>query len=275
MTHGFILAICLVAAPLRAQIEVTAPGGLQLMFPGNEQVVRVQLRNAGDKDIETSLAMKVYQASSATAMPVGLVRPWKQMTIKAGQTVLDELKTDLPSVRAPSRFILQCVNESNLVLGRVDVSVYPMDLLKELTDLAGSDGLALFDPSDRIAPIFKRLEIPFSEWTFDPDVRESPAALLILGPFSEKHPLTPKMKKSIDVLVRSGRRIVSFHQAWEEVFPIEGIVTIQDVERGRLVSAPPTLIANLDQSPASQLALIRLMKLALPTNHLALATTEP
>ena len=275
MTQRFIIIICLVAAPLYAQIEVTAPAGSPLVFPGANRAVQVRLRNTGDKDIETPLAMKMYQASSATAMPMGPIRPWKQMTIKAGQTVLDEFKTDLPPVRAATRFILQCVNGDGLVLGRLDVFVYPPDLLKDLHNVAGSNGLALFDPNDRIAPVLKRLEIPFSEWTFDEDRQESPAALLILGPFSEEHPLTAKMKRSIDALVRAGRRLVSFHQAVDEVFPLSGIVTIRDSERGRLVSAPPALIANLDQSPASQLALIRLVKLALPTNHLAVVATEP
>ncbi|MBC8001839.1 MAG: hypothetical protein H7X97_04545 [Opitutaceae bacterium] len=275
MAHRFIIIACLVAAPLLAQIEVTAPAASQLVFPGTDRAIQVQLRNTGDKDIETPLGLKVSQASSSTAMPMGPVRPWKRMTIKAGQTVLDEFKTDLPSVRAATRFIVQCVDDGNLVLGRVDVFVYPTDLLTELIHVAGSNGLALFDPNDRMAPVLKRLEIPFAEWTFEPDHRESSAALLILGPFSEEHPLTEKMKQAIDALVRSGRRLVCLHQAADEIFPLSGVVTIRDSERGRLVNGPPALIADLDQSPTAQLALIRLVKLALPTHRLALAATKP
>ena len=274
MNQIFTIGIWLIAIPLFAQIEVTAPAGSQMAFPGPDRRIQVRLRNAGDKDIEAKLGMKLYQASSATATPLGPVRPWKRLTVKAGQTVLDEFKAELPSVRARSRFILQCINEEGVILGKLDVFVYPADLLKELIDLTGAKGIGLFDPEGRITPVLKRLEIPNSEWAFGDDRSDSTEALLILGPFSEERPLTAKMKQSIDTMVRAGRRLVCLHQTDDAIFPWPGVVTIYDAEKGRLVTAPPGMVADLEQSIASQLTLIRLVKLAESTNRWALATAE-
>jgi hypothetical protein len=63
---------------------------------------------------------------------------------------------DFPAVNAETRFLVQWLENTNRVIGKTEVLVYPTNLLKELKALMGENVLGVLDPSNEFKPLLKQ-----------------------------------------------------------------------------------------------------------------------
>src|SRR5581483_419476 len=129
-----IIAAALLIAPVaaRAQLEIVTNDLPAAVISGGRRTVPVTLRNSAAQPLQINLRLQLNQASSATALRLGSPTNWKTLQIAPGQTVLDSFTLDYPSVRAETRFIVQCVNDASQVLAATDVLAYPTNILQPL-----------------------------------------------------------------------------------------------------------------------------------------------
>src|ERR1041385_2610634 len=123
----FILAraglILLCASRALAQLEVLSPERPATVFGGQTQTVQVLFRNRGAERIEIPMSTRLFQLSSATAMPVNNTLPWKQLTVLAGQTIVDSLQLQFPKVNATTRFEVLWFDGAQKTVGRMPLTV--------------------------------------------------------------------------------------------------------------------------------------------------------
>src|SRR5436189_6215971 len=94
---GTLLLVCFdSSAQLRRVPEETT----SMFFGGGTRQVRTIWENPAARTVEISLSTRVFQASSATAVSTGGVRPWKKLTLLAGQTILETTPIEFPEVKA-------------------------------------------------------------------------------------------------------------------------------------------------------------------------------
>ena len=102
---------------------------MRFLRPGKN--ISATFHNAGGQDFKNQISTRISQASSATAVSLG-ERPWKELQVLPGQTVLESAQLDFPAVKAETKFLVQWVQNSNSVIGKTEVLVYPTNLLHEL-----------------------------------------------------------------------------------------------------------------------------------------------
>jgi len=97
-----LLGLVLLLGKLNAlgEVEVVAEQPTSAVFRNGKRMIRVQFHNLAAQSTEANLRFRLYQASGSTLMPLNEVRPWKTLTLAAGQTVLESFEIELPS-RAP------------------------------------------------------------------------------------------------------------------------------------------------------------------------------
>lgn len=157
--------LCMVASPVLAvaQLEWVQDGAVQETFAGEPCSIRVMFRNPTDQTVSADLRVRVFQTSSATAMPLSEPRLWKTIQVLGGQTVVEFFSVTLPNVRTRTRFLVQWIVEQNHVLGSSEVIVHPPDLLKTLNVLAGRTGLGVFDPQNALKPALTKAGVEFED----------------------------------------------------------------------------------------------------------------
>jgi hypothetical protein len=124
------------------------------VFAGQARPITVVWRNISDKTVDTEIRARLYQTTSATAIPLS-EKLWKKIEILPGQTVLESAQVDFPEVRAGTVFLIQWLEDTNRVIGKTEVLVYPTNLLKELKPLLGEDIPAVLDPNDELKPLLE------------------------------------------------------------------------------------------------------------------------
>src|SRR5947207_799231 len=147
-----ISAASSIAAQQLAQIELVTQTERQKVFGGGQSSVSLMWRNLGDDTAKAPISMRLFQASSATAVPLREAG-WKTLEILGGQNILETATLDFPVVRAETRFFVQWVQQTNHVLGITEVWVYPTNILQELSVLADQRPLGVFDPQNRLKPL--------------------------------------------------------------------------------------------------------------------------
>src|SRR5881394_1688219 len=134
-----LLAVCPIT--LRAQLAWVPEEAPQMVFAGEARKIRVTFSNPTDKTVEVQIRTRLFQASSATAMPLGPAQPWKRLQVLPGQKILESASVTFPAVKAGTRILVQWLDEKGKVLGPTEVIVQPPGLLKELKSLVGEESL--------------------------------------------------------------------------------------------------------------------------------------
>ena len=181
---AFPLMVC-------AELEWVPDGTPQSVFGGADRKIRVAFANPTGRTIQTNLRTRLYQASSATAMPLGPARTWKEIEVPPGQTVMESVSLAFPAVNAKTRFLVQWLDTRGRMLGPTEVSVYPTNLLGELEALAGEAPPGLLDPQDRLKPLLLRARIDF-----DPRFGHS-----IYGIFATPREVALRLVEDSDIVV--------------------------------------------------------------------------
>ncbi len=256
-----IIAAALLIAPVaaRAQLEIVTNDLPAAVISGGRRTVPVTLRNPAAQPLQINLRLQLNQASSATALRLGSPTNWKTLQIAPGQTVLDSFTLDFPSVRAETRFIVQCVNDASQVLAATDVLAYPTNILQPLKTLAGEKPLGVFDPANQLKPQLKALGIEFEDLA-ETGVARFTGVLAIIGPGRPADALPENLPGLIAARAKSGVAIV-----WLRPPPQDQLTPSFFLARegeGVVVVAQPDLVAHLADNPRAQLNLLELARLA-------------
>lgn len=232
-----------------AQIELVPEVTPQAVFASRPQTIRVTLRNPGDKTMLRDVELRLFQLSSASAVPVGSAKPWKKIEMLPQQTVLETLALEFPSVRAATRFRVEFAG-----IGRTEVVVYPGELLKRLKTLAGDQPLGVVDPDGQLKPVLKQAGVEFADFEIEP--ADSRLAIVWSGASS--------LPETVTTRVKAGMAVV-----WIRPASVATTYAVR-LDTGVVVVVPVSSVRGLADSPLPQLDLIRAAELALEPEALRL-----
>ena len=268
------IACCWPGAAL-AQLQLLPDKEPQRVFVGDARKVIVVWHNASDKIAEPEIRARILQTSSTTAIRLG-ERPWKKLQVLPQQTVLESAQLDFPSVKAETKFLVQWLENSNSVIGRTEVQVYPTNLLDELKLLVdeGEKNLGVLDPKKQLKPALKSSAVKFVDLE-ETALGEFSGKLAIVGPCNSDDPEWNGLANRISKLARNGTPVVWIQSPAKKRDKIQPSFYTVPQTRAVVVVVQPELVADLPDNPQSQLNLIYFCKLALNPQQPALPDLSP
>ena len=225
----------------------------QAVFGGRESVLRIELKNTTDREIEGPASFRIWQVTKGVAMPVGEVLEWKRVKILGGQTLLDELRVTLPRVQAGSHFVVK-VRVANDLIGEAIVNAYPANLLRQVQPLLEGGAIGLLETE--LSPA------PFLAQGFDVTaairLKNFSGALLVVGEGVSEAGTVEQIHKWSE---RGGRVI------WLKAADVEKPATIPSalvkrIGRGVIVEVESRALTDLGNSPLAQLNFVRAAQMA-------------
>jgi|SRR5665213_1957001 len=257
-----------------APLEVLHGTEPQYAFDGEGRIVRIKFHNRDDgKAVESRLFTRIYQESSATAMPIGEPQEWKVLQVPPGQTVTEEAKLTFPDVRAVTVFQVRCLDDKTNEIGRVKVRVCPRDLLKQLAQEKGTEPVGILDPENQIKPLLKNLKIKFQDLDADAGFDEFTGKLAIVGPFSSREKSPDDLRQRIIGACKKPMSVVWILPPQSEE-PVPNLYTVRTGESTVAIVAAH-LVAHIADSPQAQINLLRCVTLALHPQSLNLPQSKP
>lgn len=189
-----------------AQLQCLPDQEAQEVFAGTARPVRVVWQNAGDTTARAQIYTRLSQTTSATAVPLAN-RRWRQIDVLPGQTVLETVAMDFPSVTAATPFLIQWLQETNRVLGKTEVLVYPTNLLGELKPLVGGAALGVLDPDNVLKPLLKNFGLELVDLG-NTDLGAFSCRLAVIGPFASRAQLQEGLPERIKALAKRNVAVV-------------------------------------------------------------------
>lgn len=244
-----------------AQLQLLPDREPQRVFAGDARRITVTWHNAGDKSAGADVRTRLSQTSSATAAPLS-EKPWKKLEILPGQTVLESAPMDFPTVNAETRFLIQWLAGTNQVVGKTEVLVYPTNLLVELKTLVGEENCGVLDPNNELKPLLKQNHVEFSDLG-EAALEDFQGKLAIIGPFQTKAQMREGLAQIIQKIARKGVAAVWIQPPPGPKDQIKPSFYVVPEGKGPVVVVQPDLVANLSETPRSQLNLVYFCKLAL------------
>jgi hypothetical protein len=270
----FIIAGCVPGAA-RAQLQLLPDKEPQRVFAGIARTVTVVWHNAGDNTVDAEIRARLFQSSSATTVRLGET-PWKTLQMLPRQTVLESAQLDFPVVKAETKFLVQWLENSNSIIGRTEVLVYPTNLLDELKRLVdeGGKNFGVLDPKNLLKPALKSSAVKFVDLA-ETGLDDFSGKLAIVGPCGPDDPEWNGLANRIGKLAQKGTPVV-----WIQLPPPKraGIwPSFWTVPKNQnvVVVVQPELVANFPENPRSQLNLIYFCNLALNPQPPVLPVLSP
>ena len=244
-----------------AQPKLISDAAPQCVFSGKSRNIVVVWHNPTDAIVGAEINARILQTSSATAVRLSEA-PWKNLQVLPQQTVLESARLDFPPVRAKTTFLVQWVQNSNNILGKTEVLVYPTNLLVELKSLMGENILGVLDPNNVLKPLLMQSGADFV------DLGETPlddfrGKLAIIGPFQSKIQMREGLPQAVQQIARKGVAAVWIQPRPAPTDKIEPSFYFVPQGKGAILVVQADLVANLAENPRAQLNLIFLSKLAL------------
>ena len=252
-------ALCPFVAP--AQVKVLRDDEPQCVFSGKEEKIKVLVHNPGASPVVADLRSRLYQASSATAAPLGET-PWKKLTVLSGQAVLESTTLAFPPVKAETRFLVQWLDGTNKIIGTTEVLAYPATLLQELAPLAGEAPLGAFDPANQLKPLLKAVAVDYQDLE-DTGLENYHGKLAIIGPFQNRDQMREDLPNRIKALAEEGVAVIWIPPPPERREEPKPSFYAVPEGKGAVVVVQAQLLANLAGNPQAQLNLIQFARLAL------------
>lgn len=268
---------------LHAELKIVCQE-TQSIFFGENKKIPVVFQNSGDKIFNGEIRARIFQTTSATAVLFSEF-DWKKLEALPRQTILESARIDFPAVKAETKFLVQWLEDSN-VLGATEVWVYPTNLLLELRPLAGEKAVGILDPQNKLKPLLKDLQIDFADLE-DLGVTNFSGKLAIVGAFQSKSQMPEDLPEQIKMLAKKNvavvwilpwsaatcRRFQSADvSAHSKLLPSFYSVPEKQIA---IVVAQPDLVSDLAENPQAQLNLLSLCKLALNPQPPALPNFSP
>jgi hypothetical protein len=217
--------------------------------------------------VEASLAIRVFQASSATAMSGSGPLPWKKLTVLASQTILEVAPVEFPAVKAATRFVVQWLDDGKAAVGRLECLVYPTDLLRELALLAGGKPLGVLDPQNHLKPLLKNMHIEIEDLG-DRGLEYFDGRLAILEPLASDEVARAELSRTIEQKAQAGVGIVWIQPA--RLIRLEPSTRFFRRGRGAVAVTDAGAIGNLADSPQAQLSVLQLARFVVKPELLTL-----
>ena len=249
----------------QAQLILLPVPELQQVFGGGARTITLTWHNPSQKPFSQELSTRLYQASSATTVPLGTA-PWRNLEILPGQTVIESASLVFPAVNAETRFVIQWLAGTNQVLGTSEALVYPPSLLKELKSLAGEGPLGVLDPQNLLKSLLKAAAVEFLDFE-DANIENYPGKLVIVGPFQNKTQMREGLASQLRAVAKKGAGVV-----WLLPPPERKEGRRENLRpsfyavpegKGTVVVVQASLTASLSERPEAQLNLIQFARLAL------------
>jgi hypothetical protein len=259
VTFGLILATLQVA--VGAPLEIVTNEVPQPVFFGAPAKVFVAFHNPGDRNFADEIRTRIIQTTSATAVLLS-DSPWQRLQVPANETILASATLDFPPVKSETKFLVQWLENTNRVIGKTEVLVYPTNLLAEMKPFAGDETLGVFDPQNELKPLLKNLKLPFTDLE-NADLELFSGKLAIVGPFQSKTQMRDGLANQLRALAKSGVAIVWLQpprSRGEKLAP--SFYSVAE-NTNALVVVQPELVSNLSKNPQSQLNLIYFCQLAM------------
>jgi hypothetical protein len=258
-----------------AQLQLLPDQQPQRVFAGDARKVAVVWHNVGDNTAEAEIRARILQTSSATTVRLGET-PWKKLQVLPRQTVLESAWLDFPPVKAETKFLVQWLENSNSVIGRTEVWVYPTNLLDELKLLVneGEKNLGVLDPKNQLKPALKSAAVKFVDLT-ETGLDDFTGKLAIIGPCGPDDPEWNGLANRISKLAQKGTAVVWIQSPPKKRDKIQPSFYTVPQSRAVVVVVQPELAADLPDNPPSQLNLIYFCKLALNPPPPALPDLSP
>jgi len=257
MKTGMAILLMLLSAHSYSQLALIPEKGSQQFFSGNGRKIAVAWTNSGDEPLRIELRGRLYEADSATAMPLGDT-PSTKLEIMAHQTVLESMTLDFPLVRAETAFVFRWVEGTNRVRGASHVVVYPSNLLAELKPMAGGEPLGISDPENILKPLLQVTGLQIHDLE---RCENFSGKLAIFGPFESQSPISADKECRIKRLAQDGVAvlwIVPKLNSRDRLMP-----SFYLIPGGKgVVVAQSSLVTNLRDDPRAQLNLLNLARFA-------------
>jgi hypothetical protein len=260
-----IICLCLLLAsawpaPAAAGLQLAGSGEPQKIFSGHAQAISVVFSNSAPDDFANKIRVRVYQASSATAVLFSDAS-WKRIQVPAGETVLETATLDFPAVNAETKFLVQWIENTNCILGTTGVTVYPTNLFQALPALS-KDDFGVFDPNNRLKPLLKNAGIHFMDLG-EIDLTNFSGKLAVIGPFESRSQEPDGIAERIRMIARNNVAVVWLQPPPVQESPLQPSFYSVQKRRTAVVVAQPDLVSDLAENPRSQLNLIYFCDLAL------------
>lgn len=231
----------------------------QVVFADEAQSIEVCFRNSTATNVEVPLRFHVFQASSATVVPIGEPRSWKALPVLASQTVVESFAVKFPAVRVDTRFLVRWVDEHEYVLGTTEVIAVPPNLLRELRSLAGDRPPGLLDPQDQVRPLLRRAGVEFEDLDGEA-IEHFRGRLAVVCATDAKEEEPPALSRRLRKCREAGVNILWFRNIVPaSIVPMPVCLVRQG--GGALVVADARELTDLTVSPARQRTLISLARL--------------
>jgi hypothetical protein len=271
---ALVIAGCAPGAA-HAQLQLLSDKEAQRVFAGNARTVTVVWHNAGDNTADAEIRARLLQTSAATTVRLGET-PWKALQMLPRQTVLESAQLDFPAVKAETKFLVQWLENSNSVLGRTEVLVYPTNLLAELKLLVdeGGKNLGVLDPKNQINPVLKSSAVKFVDLA-ETGLDDFSGRLAIIGPCGPDDPEWNGLANRISKLAQKGTPVVWIQSPARKPGVIQPSFYTVPKNQTVVVVVEPELVADFPDNPQSQLNLIYFCKLALNPPPPALPDLSP
>ena len=272
----FAIASCWPMATL-AQLQLLPDQQPQRVFAGDARIITVVWHNNGDNTAGADIRARILQTSSATTVRLGEA-PWKKLQVLPRQTVLESAQLDFPPVKAETKFLVQWLENSNSVIGRTEVWVYPTNLLDELKLLVeeGGKNLGVLDPKNQLKPALKSSAVKFVDLA-ETGLDDFSGKLAMVGPCGPDDPEWNGLASRISKLAQKGTPVVWIQSPPQKRDKIQPSFYSVPQSRAVVVVVQPELVADLPDNPQSQLNLVYFCKLALnpPPPALPDLSTQP
>lgn len=271
------LSLSLGVWPILAQpqLQVVRDNETQRIFAGDARNISVSLRNTNDQVVTVEGRIRLYQLSSATAVLLK-ESAWKNVQVLPGQTVMESAALDCPAVKAETRFLVQWIGETNKVIGKTEVLVYPRDILKGLKPLVSDDdgAVGVFDPQNQLKPLLKSAALSVVDLE-DAGLEDFRGKLAIVGPFESKAKMRQSLAKQIETQATKGAGVVWIQPPAARRDKLQPSFYVVPAGRVAVVVVQAEMVSNLPESPQSQLNLIHFARLALHPEPVRLPDLTP
>ncbi|HTV39603.1 MAG TPA: hypothetical protein VMF08_03435 [Candidatus Sulfotelmatobacter sp.] len=260
-----------------AQLEIVSNGAPESVFCGSQNQISIIFHNGGSESFDGEIRMRVFQATSDTAVSMGEAA-WKKLEVLPQQTVLESAQLNFPPVNAETLFLIQWISDSNRVVGTTSVLVYPTNLFQALRPFLDRKNFGVFDPGNQLKPLLKRQGISFADLG-EMKLDDFRGRLAIIGPFQSQEEVPKGLANRIKTIARKNVAVV-----WIQPPQAVSLASPLNWERKRIeptyywvrkrqtaiVIVRPDMASDLPKNPQSQVTLIYLCRFALDPEQMAL-----
>jgi hypothetical protein len=257
-----LFSFALLTCSSYARLEIVQPQLEPFVFSGKGRQIEVVVYNESDRDAETEVSTRIYQATSATLAPIGQVLQWKKLRMFAGQKVIERASLDFPDVRAMTVFQIRWLTDGDKEIGRTTVHVVPTNILGQISVLASNQVIGLIDSGSMLKPVLRQSRVKFEEVE---SLADFSGNLALIGPSGEPEGIASSLKAQAKhpITVLWIRRPTSPSEAVPNLYFVE-------IGQARVAVADAQLFADLDKSALAQINLLRCVRVALHPQELKL-----